>query len=208
LTDIAHQQRDALPSGRQLLKFTLIAMAIAAVVLVTAVLPAEYGIDPTGIGGRLGLVSMSAAPAAKPEPASDSGPVLTLALAPDSATVWKSPSAYRSDQMSLTLRPNEGAEIKASMQQGERFVFTWTTEGGAVNFDMHGEKIGARSDEFTSYWKERAANAGHGEFQAPFAGTHGWYWRNRGSAPVTVTVRTSGFYEKLYKPGAAPGDTK
>lgn len=38
--------------------WTLIAAAVAAVLLVTVVLPAEYGIDPTRIGGVLGLTEM------------------------------------------------------------------------------------------------------------------------------------------------------
>jgi hypothetical protein len=213
MTDIARQQHDALPSAGQLFTMTGIALAIAAVILVTMVLPAEYGIDPTGIGRRLGLVSLSAGPTSitapdptskmAPEPAKapDTGPTLTLAPGP--GTVWKASRPYRSDELTLTLRPNEGAEIKASMQQGERFVFTWVAEGGAVNFDMHGEEFNAPSDKFTSHWKGRDASSGHGEFQAPFAGTHGWYWRNRGAKPVTITVKTSGFYEKLFKPAAA-----
>jgi hypothetical protein len=207
VTDIAHQQREMLPSGRQLLKYTVIAIGIAAVVLVAAVLPAEYGIDPTGIGGRLGLLSMSSAkpaaePAAQPaaQPAPEPGLTLTLPAVQEASTVWKAPRPYRSDELSLTLRPNEGAEIKASMQQGERLVFSWAAQGGAVNFDMHGEKFNAPSNQYTSYWKGSAATTGHGQFIAPYAGTHGWFWRNRGSAPVTVTVKTAGFYEKLYKP--------
>jgi hypothetical protein len=173
MTDIAAQ-----PSGRQLLKLTGIALAIAAVILVIIVLPAEYGIDPTGIGQRLGLASLSTGAASKaaPEPAKEE------------------------TALTLTLAPAEGAEIKASMQQGERFVFTWVTDGGAVNFDMHGEEFNAPSEKFTSFWKGSNASSGHGEFQAPFAGTHGWFWRNRGAKPVTVTVKTSGFYEKLYRP--------
>jgi hypothetical protein len=211
MTEIARGQHDAHPSGGQLLTFTAIALAIAAVILVTLVLPAEYGVDPTGIGQRLGLASLSARPAAKaaPEPGKEEpakeaakGPetALTLTLPAGGGTVWKASRPYRSDELSLTLRPNEGAEIKASMQQGERFVFTWVTDGGAVNFDMHGEEFNAPSDKFTSFWKGSNATSGHGEFQAPFAGTHGWFWRNRGTKPVTVTVRTSGFYEKLYRP--------
>jgi hypothetical protein len=47
-----------LPSSRQLLKSTAIAGCVAAVLLVTAVLPAEHGIDPTGIGQLLGLKRM------------------------------------------------------------------------------------------------------------------------------------------------------
>jgi hypothetical protein len=210
MTDIARQQQDALPSARQLLKMTGLALAIAVVILFTMVLPAEYGIDPTGIGERLGLASLSAGPAAKaaPEPAAKAPPAPAkeadqapkLTLSPGTGKVWKASRPYRSDELTLTLRPNEGAEIKASMQQGERFVFTWVAEGGAVNFDMHGEEFNAPSDKFTSFWKGSNALNGHGEFQAPFAGTHGWFWRNRGTKPVTVTVKTSGFYEKLYRP--------
>ncbi len=39
-----------LPSTAQLLRSTFIALIAAIAVLVMIVLPAEYGIDPTGIG--------------------------------------------------------------------------------------------------------------------------------------------------------------
>jgi hypothetical protein len=32
---------------------------------------------------------------------------------------------------------------------------------------------------------------------AAFDGRHGWFWRNRGRQPVTVTLRTSGDYRDL-----------
>jgi hypothetical protein len=114
-------------------------------------------------------------------------------------TVAESEVSFRSDQMSLTLQPGEGAEIKASMRKGEQFVFAWAAEGGKVNFDMHGEQPNA-GDEFTSYWKAKQHTRAQGIFVAPFDGTHGWYWRNRGDKPATVKVNVSGFYEKLYRP--------
>ena len=49
---------DELPSSAQLLRSTAIAIVAAGVILVTAVLPAEYGIDPTGVGRLLGLTEM------------------------------------------------------------------------------------------------------------------------------------------------------
>ena len=42
---------EELPSSAQLLKSTAIAAASAIAILVTVVLPAEYNIDPTGVGG-------------------------------------------------------------------------------------------------------------------------------------------------------------
>lgn len=45
-------------SVRKLLRSTVIALLVAAVLLVTVVLPAEYGVDPTGVGRVLGLTQM------------------------------------------------------------------------------------------------------------------------------------------------------
>ena len=47
-----------LPSSRSLMRSTLIALGIAVLLLTTVVLPAEYGIDPTGAGRVLGLTQM------------------------------------------------------------------------------------------------------------------------------------------------------
>jgi hypothetical protein len=55
-TDIP--SRAELPSSAQLLRSTLIAATTAVALLVTTILPAEYGIDPTGIGRVLGLTQM------------------------------------------------------------------------------------------------------------------------------------------------------
>jgi hypothetical protein len=197
-----------LPTMPELIKATAIALAAAAVILITTVLPAEYGIDPTGIGKTLGLTALSVTSAQAAEmPASASTVPSVVPAAPTGtvgeqtamATVSKTVMPYRSDELSLTLQPNEGAEIKAIMRKGAQFVFKWATDGGKVNFDMHGEPPDA-GDKFTSYWKgQQQANA-QGTFVAPFDGTHGWYWRNRGDKAVTIQVKVSGFHEKLYKP--------
>lgn len=47
-----------LPTSKQLIKSTGIAIAVAAVLLVGVVLPSEYGIDPIGTGKLLGLKEM------------------------------------------------------------------------------------------------------------------------------------------------------
>ena len=196
-----------LPTTPQLIKATSLALLVAGAILITTVLPAEHGIDPTGIGKSLGLTTMSArgetaltrVPAAS-EPASPS-PAAEIAPGGNTraATVIKSELPYRSEEMSLTLQPDEGSEIKAVMRKGEQFVFSWTAEGGKVNFDMHGERPNA-GDQFTSYWTAQQQASAQGTFAAPFDGTHGWYWRNRGDKPVTIKVKVSGFYEKLYRP--------
>ncbi|MGI0117036.1 hypothetical protein [Zooshikella sp. RANM57] len=176
------------------LKATVVAFVVGILLLITTVLPAEYGLDPTGIGKQLGLTALNPSHAS-----SASNPETSSTLLTPVSSVWKSNFAPRNDTMSVTLGPNEGAEIKAKMVAGERFVFNWQVEGGKVNVDMHGERVNA-GDEFTSYWIGRDQSKASGSFEAPFDGTHGWYWQNSGSKPVTVTVKTSGFYKTLYRP--------
>ncbi|MDE1460874.1 hypothetical protein [Spartinivicinus poritis] len=192
--DISNMNREGLPSNKSLLKATVVAFLVGALLLVTTILPAEYGLDPTGIGKQLGLTVLSSDHDSHSQPAS-SAPTLLATV----SSVWKGKEALRNDTMSLTLGPNEGAEIKAKMVAGERFVFNWEVQGGEVSFDMHGERLNA-GDEFTSYWVGRNQSSASGAFEAPFDGTHGWYWQNKGSEPVTVVVKTSGFYETLYQP--------
>jgi len=190
-------------SPRGLAKASAAAAVAAAAVLTLFVLPAEAGIDPTGVGGALGLTRMSEAapaPAANaPEAAPEAAPA--AAAVPDRTSIEKK-AALRSDEMEITLAPDEGAEIKAHMQAGDHFVFRWESSGGPVKVDMHGERPAAGEDEFSSYWEERELNSAQGSFTAPFTGTHGWYWRNRGEAPVKVKVRTTGFYQDLFRPAS------
>lgn len=202
-------------SNAQLLKAALAAAAIAAAILLTTVLPAEFGIDPTGIGGRLGLTVLAATDAAAPiagpaaqvvtpSPSTDnSAPALDAVGQPLkpvlSSVVSKRDRAYRQDTLSLTLPPGKGGEIKAAMKSGDGFVFHWTASS-EVAVDMHGDPTGAAEGEYTSYWIEPAMREAAGTFTASFNGNHGWYWLNRGATEVTVEVEVSGFQEKLFFP--------
>ncbi len=175
------------PTAAELARATALALTIAAVVLITTVLPAEYSFDPTGIGARLGLLRQPSVIAGTPPGV-------------ETHSLLKAAGPFREDETSLTLDPGKGAEIKATMKKGERFVFTWTAEG-PVDFDMHGEATNAPSGEYTSYWKDEGQASGHGAFEAPFDGTHGWYWQNLAPQPVTIRLSVRGFYDKLGRPG-------
>lgn len=177
-----------LPTVPQLLRAIGVALGVAAIILVTAVLPAEYGIDPTGIGNAIGLQR-------PPASAID----MSIPITPEAAaTVTPSDVPFRSDEMTLTLKPGEGAEIKATMVKGGSYVFSWTVAGGTVEFDMHGEHTDGSGGE-ASYAKGEDAAGGHGTFHAPFDGRHGWFWQNLTWEPVTITLKTSGFYSRIDK---------
>lgn len=208
-------KENELPSTRRLLKATAVAIVVAGLILVTTVLPAEYGIDPTGIGGHLGLDALAGTAAAAQPPDSTPAPASAPALAPvqgeldavgqpakpiDGSTVSKRADAYHSETMSVTLPPGKGAEIKAPMNAGDGMVFHWSASG-EVAFDMHGDHAGSTNGEYTSYWIERSQREASGTFTASFDGNHGWYWLNRGNEPVTVQVEVTGFQGKLFRPG-------
>lgn len=181
--------RAELPTATQLVRSTLIALATAAVILVTAVLPAEYAIDPTGIGRVLGLtqmgeIKMQLAEEAARDAASAAVEAPTLEVA-DTPVVAE---AARTDEISVTLQPGEGAEVKLSMREGARSRFEWSVQGGVVNYDLHGDGRG----NSTSYQQGRAVPRHSGELEAAFDGNHGWFWRNRGAQVVTVTLRVVG----------------
>ena len=194
---------DELPTSRQLLRSTLVAFVAAIGILVTIVLPAEYAIDPTGLGRVLGLTEMgeikaqladeAAADAARN--AANAAPAAGAAVAaqPGAASRVADASAWR-DEMQVVLAPGQGTEIKLSMRAGEQAQFSWIAEGGVVNFDLHGDDGGEQS---ISYEKGRAAAAKDGTIEAAFDGNHGWFWRNRGDADVTVTVRARGQYMEM-----------
>lgn len=214
--------RAELPSTRQLIRSTIIAAASAVVLLYTVVLPSEYGVDPTGIGRALGLTEMgeiksrlaqeaaedkaatqaaNAAPAAgaAPSPATATPPAAAVAASasPAAASTTSAPAAASPwrDEMTFTLTPGQGTEIKMKMKEGEKALFAWNVQGGVVNFDTHGDALG----KSISYEKGRAVSSDDGELVAAFTGNHGWFWRNRGQADVTVVLKTGGEYSEIQR---------
>lgn len=185
--------RAELPTTKQLVRSTLIALATAIVILVTAVLPAEYAIDPTGVGRVLGLTQMGEIKLQLAEEAAQdraSGGEVA-AVEPADAPVIAGDT--RTDEISVTLRPGEGAEVKLTMQEGARTRFEWRVEGGVVNYDLHGDGRG----NSTSYEQGRGVLGHSGELEAAFDGNHGWFWRNRGASDVTVTLRVVGAHTAI-----------
>ena len=100
----------------------------------------------------------------------------------------------KQDQASFTLSPGQGIEVKLVMKKGAQANFAWSTEGGPVNFDTHGDGEG---DLKMSYEKGRGVQSDEGTLTAEFDGNHGWFWRNRGQEPVTLTLSTAGYYSAI-----------
>ncbi|MER9912059.1 transmembrane anchor protein [Mesorhizobium sp. M0050] len=203
--------RAELPTSMQLLRSTLIAIVAAAAILVTIVLPAEYAIDPTGVGRALELTEMGEIKTQLAEeaeqdrlrelqngtptavPGQDQQSSLLERVFAELVIGSASAQELRTDAMSVTLKPGEGAEIKLVMAKGAKANYSWTANGAAVNFDTHGDGGG----ENISYEKGRGAAEDEGVLEAAFDGNHGWFWRNRTGADVTVTLKTNGAYTDI-----------
>ena len=194
---------DDLPSAAQLLKSTIIAAVSAVGILTTIVLPAEYGIDPTGIGRVLGLTEMGEIKSqlAKEREQDQQAGVTSedLSSVIDNIKDLFAISAHAqetntwSDEVTFTLIPGEGIEWKLVMNQGAVAQYQWITNGGRVNFDLHGDGSG----NSITYEKGRGQTDASGTITAAFNGNHGWFWRNRDNVDVTITLQLQGEYSEL-----------
>jgi len=186
------------PSRGAIVKASLIALAAALVLLFTAVLPAEYGIDPLKTGKLLRLTGISQAD-------SDAGGRATPA---NSGIYTVQPGTYKVDTEDIGLHPGEGFEIKYHMQKGATMVFAWKADG-PVQFEFHGEPDRKpKPDYFESYLLDNKIGKDrfYGSFTAPTTGVHGWFWQNKTKQDVRMHLSVSGFFDssKMYEGGAPP----
>jgi hypothetical protein len=232
-----------------LLRATLGSAVAASLILVLFWLPAEYGIDVTGLGRVMGLAEMGdikqqlyaeaaaedaaiaaqalqtrlAQTTADPQIVERLGAIeAQLAIIAAAVAGTASPSSTLTaptdptdptdpteateataatepewrDEVSYTLAPTQGIEVKLVMEKGAVAEFEWTANGAVLNHDTHGN---GRNQRIT-YEQGRGVPGQTGELVAAFAGDHGWFWRNRTDAPVTFTLRTRGDYAEIKRP--------
>ena len=210
-------------SKLQLLRGVLVAIVIAGILLVVAVLPAEYGIDPTGIGQKIGLKSLSSSADEKTDDTTKDKTAVQANIKPADTSiaddvdsiahtaktiVSKQTVAYRTDTREIVLAPGKGIEIKTRLAKGATLIYTWKTKNGEkISHDFHGDPINAKGDEFESFIEEKGVSESTASLIAPFTGVHGWYWKNTGTTPVTVLLQASGFYTEMFYPNGDPAST-
>jgi hypothetical protein len=197
------------PSVKRLAVSVLAAAAVAALILVIAVLPAEYGIDPTGAGRALGLDKLRAPPTRTIEVKDVLGGnervrEVEIPEAGD-PTPLPNPAVHQAEDrpiqtrtMTITL-PGEGeTEIKAVMRESKVIVYSWQTDGLAVYDDTHGHDPAVGGEFFVRYREDQdGVTSATGSLVAPFDGEHGWYWYNINPAPVTITLTITGFFDDI-----------
>ena len=199
------------PSSGSLLKGALFALGAATVVTVLFVLPAEYGIDPTGIGAKLGLLDL----AETSDPAESGGNTIVEGTWPNipeefdfyEPDILGDPysrtqaAKFKSDTLTIELDVGEQTEYKAIMQQGDALVYHWQLDHGeTVYTDFHadpGENAEGYPEMYYIRYAESEAAESSGSLVAPFTGNHGWYWLNIEEEPITITLEVHGYYDQV-----------
>ena len=187
-----------LPTSTQLLKATVVAIAVAFILIVVVVLPAEYGSDPTGMGKILGLkemgeIKMSLLDESHKESSQQN---TTSSIEIDHTEEVMVNNTINKDVVEITIEPGQAIEIKLEMRSGSLVQYEWKTIKGGLNYNLHGDGYKG-SQQFISYKKGRMVPSDSGELKAEFDGYHGWFWRNREKFSVTVNLQTSGDYIQI-----------
>jgi hypothetical protein len=204
------------PSAGRLWRATAIAAVGAALALVLFVLPAEYGVDPTGFGHATGLTAMRGSggktfqvkdvvggnESYRNVAVPDAGQPVPL---PNPAVHQDEAQRYATRTVEIRLGPEQETEMKTALQAGKMILYEWHTDRGAVYTDFHGHDPEA-GDEYWVRYKEQMEGAGNsGSLVAPFTGEHGWYWLNYNDFPVVVTLTVAGYFDDIIDYGVHSG---
>jgi hypothetical protein len=189
-------QTSSPPSRRALLLQIGGALVGATVIVGLFVLPAEFGIDPTGFGKLTGLSRLAAPQEVKvAAPAPGAGPL---------ARTY--PVAFRADEIEIPLDTIEAGsgkeeiEFKVKMKKGATLVYSWSVEGmnkpDEFYSDFHSQSDPTPKIQVMSH-EARTGLGGNGALVAPFDGIHGWYLQNQSVTQVKVRLKLAGFYERM-----------
>jgi len=195
----------------KIIEASIISLLIGAILLVVAVLPAEYGMDPTGLGKLFGFdrlyvaeeevsngfgpMDLKDAPLIKLEKAG-SGPSVKRPVEADLPPPTEQLSS-REDQTSIIVPAGKGIEFKLEMLKYGKMKYEWTTANGEIlYFDFHGEVNQQEKVDEVYFESFTIANSNNmvGTFLAPYEGKHGWFFRNNGNEDITVNFRLKGQY--------------
>lgn len=185
---------------------------VAIGLLVGVVLPAEYGMDPTGLGRATGLIDLArAAPVMRNQ---DFGETLVFNVADYDTTAERvegsikglvsiQDAPFKTETILIEIADLGEVEHKFIMEEDMGLVYAWRvleTEGDGVYYDFHGHPMAADRDDypadFEMTYSKSEGDHQNGSFTAPFGGLHGFYFMNLEEGPITVELTVSGYFSE------------
>jgi hypothetical protein len=186
--------RESVGDARPRIAFAAgMALLVAGLLLVTTILPAEYAVDPLGIGAKLGLMDLGVIGKQVDALSDTTGAEGTQAA----ALIVAQEQPFNQEKVEFVLEPKGSIEYKYRLDKGEALFFSWQATA-SVNYEFHAEPDGAPRGYAQTYDKS-VGSTRSGTLTAPFSGIHGWYWENPTDQPVTVTLSSAGFYNLAHE---------
>jgi hypothetical protein len=206
MAHITPPRPDQLPSVRRLVWSALAVLLGAAFLIVAVVLPAERGVDPTGLGRMIGLTEMGIIKQEVNAEFAAESTFLANSLRADSIQAAEEQAAIRAlasglvparvDTTVVTLPPGELRSVRLEMVARAWAVYSWSANG-PVDDDVRGDSVNAPEGMYFRYRSGSDRSADSGAIVAKFDGRHGWLWTNRGDSNATVTLVTIGNYSTI-----------
>ncbi|CTQ51285.1 hypothetical protein [Jannaschia donghaensis] len=183
---------------------------VGGALLIGAVLPAEYGIDPTGLGSKLGLTALAQdTPEGAPFEGAlefnigDYDPTADLINTSVQGLIHLEDAPFRSKVIDIEIEDFGEVEYKFVLPADTTLVYSWevlNAVGDGVYYDFHGhpssEDAANYPEGFEMAYSRGEGLAQHGSFTAPFPGYHGFYFMNIEEGPITVRLKVSGYWEE------------
>ena len=189
-------------SGKTLALITGGGLLLGALIVVGAIMPAEFNTDPLGIGKASGISRLWAP---EEKDFAGSGALATSSDAPKQSHIVDIP-------LGAADWKEAAIEYKVAMKPGQSIFYRWTAtnlDGSPatvpVETDQHGHDLPAEGQPQTviDYRKARLL-ADQGSLTAPIDGIFGWYFKNHSPDPIMIRLEIEGFYT-LVPPGQ-PGN--
>lgn len=102
----------------------------------------------------------------------------------------------REDVVEVTVPAKKGVEYKLFLNQYGKLEYEWST-ANAIHSDFHGEPTDYEQTKYFESYSIGKVNTMKGMATMPFAGSHGWYWKNETDQDVVVMLKTKGTYRVI-----------
>src|SRR6185312_3757115 len=145
-------QRQSLDQPERIAVAAGAALLAAGLILVLFILPAEFAVDPLGIGARLGLMQLGA-----------TGKQIEAFTANTGTADGQTPVVvaqdheFREETVSFTIAPREFMEYKYRLEKGKSLLYSWKATA-PVNYELHAEPDGAPRGFAETYEKAPATS--------------------------------------------------
>ena len=182
-------------SGKTLALITGGGFIAGVLIVLGAIMPAEFNTDPLGLGKLSGIARLWAPEEIEVDTNSASGPLSRESEIPPRTDVIEIP-------LTNFLGGAKGSELeyKVAMKQGASLIYEWEAIGAKnandVGFDFHGHTTPEPGQPMNvATYKQARGLKQQGSLIAPFDGIQGWQFSNFSDGPVVIRVKLTGFYD-------------